>query len=84
MYESFGVTVFGGNVFSTNVSNGTIREDTIGGTPVNVALVSGLNQPWGSTVVVPEPSTIVLLASALMLIGGMRFLRWRPRARIAP
>ena len=29
----------------------------------------------------PEPTTIVLLASGLMLIGGIRFLRWRRKAR---
>ncbi len=32
------------------------------------------------TVPVPEPATITLLGSAFLLLGGMRFLRWRRRA----
>jgi hypothetical protein len=47
------------------------------GLPATFALYA-LSDPI--TVPLPEPATVTLLGSALLLFGGMRWLRWRRAA----
>jgi hypothetical protein len=56
--------IFVGNAFSN-----TIGEYTTNGVTVNASLVSGLDEPYGIAVVVPEPTTLALAG-----FGGLSLL----------
>jgi hypothetical protein len=47
-----------------------IGEYTTSGETVNASLITGLNDPWGIVIAVPEPSTIALVVVALALLGS--------------
>ena len=55
-----------------NNGNDTIGEYTTSGATVNAALVSGLDNPYGIAVVVPEPTTLVLAG-----LSGLSLLLFR-------
>jgi hypothetical protein len=71
------IAVLGGNLYVTNSLAGTIGEyDATTGAPVNAALVSGLDYPVGIAVV-PEPSSLVLMAFAATPIAAAVLRRRR-------
>jgi PEP-CTERM motif len=76
-----GIAVFGGDLFVTNAlssSLGTVGEyDAISGAVLNSSVVTGLSSPLG-IIVVPEPSTLVLLT-----IGTVSLL-WARRQHAFP
>ena len=56
-----GLALSGSNLFVAELGNGTIGEYTTSGATVNASLITGLDSPFG-IVVVPEPSTALLLS----------------------
>jgi hypothetical protein len=75
-----GISIYGGSLFVASYTGGTIGEYyTSNGTAINATLISGLTTPVG-VLVVPEPSTAVLV----LLVGGALLLlrRWN-RARMS-
>ena len=69
-------------IFVTNVFGGTIGEYTTSGATVNVALVSGLHEPFGNAVVsasVPDASsTWTLLLLGLTAVFGLKLVLRQP------
>ena len=61
----WGIAVDGSDLFVVNNGNGTIGEYTTSGAVVNASLISGLNDPMGIAIVVPELSSLTLLGLAL-------------------
>ena len=57
----YGIAVSGSNLFVANSFSGTVGKYTTSGATVNASLITGLTVPSG-IVVVPEPSSIALLA----------------------
>ncbi|HUB24223.1 MAG TPA: PEP-CTERM sorting domain-containing protein, partial [Tepidisphaeraceae bacterium] len=69
-----GIAISGSNLFESNAPDsdfGTINEYTTSGAPINVPLITGLDESNAMTVVVvPEPAsaaTLAVAASGLML-----------------
>jgi hypothetical protein len=77
------IAVSGSNLFVSNIgtydgttyvpNSGTIGEYTISGAVVNASLITGVNYPYGIAIV-PEPSTLALLALG---VGAWLFVRRR-------
>jgi hypothetical protein len=60
-----GLAQSGSNLFVAELGNGTIGEYTTSGATVNASLITGLDSPFG-IVVVPEPSTALLLSAGFV------------------
>lgn len=67
-----GIAVSGTRLFLTNNTTGKVGEFDTSGNPVNTSFITGLVQPEGIAVLnpVPEPSALLLLATASLL--GLR------------
>jgi hypothetical protein len=71
---SYALAISSSDMFVSNADNKMIGEYTTSGGTVNADLVSGLDGPNGIAVVVPEPSTLSVLAA-----GAAGLLAFRPR-----
>ena len=67
-----------GKLYWTDAQSSIIHQSNLNGTDVQ-NIVTNVGAPYDLAVAVPtpEPATLTLLGSALLLIGGIRLLRWR-------
>jgi len=79
--EAWGIAVSGDDLFVTSQSNGTIGEYTTSGEVVNASLITGLSSPR-AIVVVPEPSSLLLLSVAAAALALAAPKRRSPRERL--
>jgi hypothetical protein len=76
LYDPTDIVVYGGHLYVTDNVRGTVAEYNLDGTMVNATLLSGLDAPCG-IVVVPEPSTLVMMLAAGLV--GLATYMWRKR-----